>query len=107
MKKCLPFSPLSCTIDWYVMSTVSFVVYHVKGVPMKGIKEHIKTGQYKTVYLLYGSEMYLRRLYTSKLKAGALGGGDEMNLSVFSGKDTDWNEVRNLAETCRSLRTTA
>jgi len=43
--------------------------------------------------------MYLRRLYTSKLKAGALGGGDEMNLSVFSGKDTDWNEVRNLAET--------
>ena len=66
---------------------------------MKGIKEHIKTGQYKTVYLLYGTEMYLRRLYTSKLKAGALGGGDEMNLSVFSGKDTDWNEVRNLAET--------
>ena len=66
---------------------------------MKGIKEHIKTGQYKTVYLLYGTEMYLRRLYTSKLKAGALGGGDTMNLSVFSGKDTDWNEVRNLAET--------
>lgn len=66
---------------------------------MKEIKEHIKTGQYKTVYLLYGSETYLRRLYTSKLKAGALGGGDEMNLSVFSGKDTDWNEVRNLAET--------
>ena len=66
---------------------------------MKGIKEHIKTGQYKTVYLLYGSEMYLRRLYTSKLKAGALGGGDTMNLSVYSGKDTDWNEVRNLAET--------
>lgn len=66
---------------------------------MKEIKEHIKTGQYKTVYLLYGSETYLRRLYTLKLKAGALGGGDEMNLSVFSGKDTDWNEVRNLAET--------
>ncbi|MCH5272081.1 MAG: DNA polymerase III subunit delta [Lachnospiraceae bacterium] len=66
---------------------------------MKGIKEHIKTGQYKTVYLLYGTETYLRRFYTSKLKAGALAGGDEMNLSVFSGKDTDWNEVRNLAET--------
>lgn len=66
---------------------------------MKGIKEHIKTGQYATVYLLYGSETYLRRLYTSKLKAGALAGGDEMNLSVFSGKDIDWNEVRNLAET--------
>ncbi len=66
---------------------------------MKGIKEHIKSGQYKTVYLLYGSETYLRRLYTSKLKVGALAGGDTMNLSVFSGKDTDWNEVRNLAET--------
>ncbi|MDD6037065.1 MAG: DNA polymerase III subunit delta [Lachnospiraceae bacterium] len=66
---------------------------------MKGIKEHIKTGQYATVYLLYGSETYLRRFYTSKLKAGALAGGDEMNLSVFSGKDIDWNEVRNLAET--------
>lgn len=66
---------------------------------MKGIKEHIKTGQYKTVYLLYGTESYLRRLYTSKLKTGALAGGDEMNLSVFSGKETDWNEVRNLAET--------
>lgn len=66
---------------------------------MKGIKEHIKAGQYATVYLLYGTETYLRRLYTSKLKTGALAGGDEMNLSVFSGRDTDWNEVRNLAET--------
>lgn len=66
---------------------------------MKGIKEHIKTGQYAAVYLLYGTETYLRRLYTSKLKTGALAGRDEMNLSVFSGRDIDWNEVRNLAET--------
>lgn len=66
---------------------------------MKGIKEHIKTGQYAAVYLLYGTETYLRRLYTSKLKTGALAGGDEMNLSVFSGREIDWNEVQSLAET--------
>lgn len=66
---------------------------------MKGIKEQIKNNQYFPVYLLCGTETYLRRLYTSKLKNGALGGGDEMNVSSFSGKDIDWNEIRELAET--------
>lgn len=66
---------------------------------MKVIKEHIKNNQFQTVYLLYGTETYLRRLYTSKLRVGALAGGDEMNLSTFSGKDIDWNEIRNLADT--------
>lgn len=66
---------------------------------MKEIKEHIKSGNYKPCYLLYGTETYLRRLYRNKLRDGALGGGDSMNLAVFSGKDIDWNEVRNLAET--------
>ena len=66
---------------------------------MKGIKEQIKNNQYKRIYLLYGTETYLRRLYTAKLRTGALADGDEMNVSSFSGKDVDWNEVRNLAET--------
>lgn len=66
---------------------------------MKGIKEQIKNNQYKRIYLLYGTETYLRKLYTGKLKTGALSDGDEMNVSSFSGKDIDWNEIRNLAET--------
>lgn len=66
---------------------------------MKEIKEHIKNGTYKPVYLLTGTEPYLRRLYTSKLVKGALGDADSMNLSRFSGKDVDWNEVAALADT--------
>ncbi len=54
---------------------------------MKVIKEHIKTGSFKQLYLLYGSEEYLKKLYRDKLKAAILKDDNEMNYSYFEGKD--------------------
>lgn len=66
---------------------------------MKNIKEHIKQNQFKSVYLLYGQEAYLRNLYKGKLKEAILNGSDEMNYSYFEGKGIDVNKVTEIADT--------
>jgi DNA polymerase-3 subunit delta len=66
---------------------------------MKVIKEHIKSGNYKQLYLLYGNESYLVKLYKDKLKSGLLSESDEMNYSQFEGKDVDLKEVNDIAQT--------
>ena len=66
---------------------------------MKTIKEHIKLNTYKPVYLLYGTETYLKNLYKNKLKEGILLGSDEMNYSHFEGKGIELKEVIEIAET--------
>ena len=54
---------------------------------MKVISDDIKKGEFKSVYLLYGEEDYLKRMYRDRLKKAVLGDGDEMNYSYFEGKD--------------------
>lgn len=66
---------------------------------MKTIKEHIKTNQYKPVYLLYGTEDYLKKLYQGKLKEAILSGSDEMNYSYFEGKGIEIEKVVDTAQT--------
>lgn len=66
---------------------------------MQRINEDIKTGNFKQVYLLYGSEDYLRNQYRDRLKVALLGGGDTMNLSCFEGKDISQPQIVDLAET--------
>lgn len=66
---------------------------------MKTIKEHIKQNTYKPVYLLYGTESYLKNLYKNKLKEGILLGSDEMNFTHFEGKGIEINKVIEIAET--------
>lgn len=66
---------------------------------MKNLKADLKTGDYKRVYLLYGSEQYLKRLYRNKLKQGILAKADEINFSYFEGKGIDEAEVIHIAET--------
>ncbi len=66
---------------------------------MKVIKEHIKSGNYKQLYLLYGNESYLVKLYKDKLKSGLLSESDEMNYSQFEGKDIELKEVNDIAQT--------
>jgi len=63
------------------------------------IKEHIKNGQFDRVYLLYGTESYLKRFYRKKLCDAVLEGGDAMNLSYFQGKRIDEKEVIEIANT--------
>ena len=66
---------------------------------MKQIKKQIAAKQLKPVYLLYGTEDYLKKLYAGKLKKAALDGGSEMNYSRFYGKDIDEVRVREAVET--------
>lgn len=66
---------------------------------MKRIKEDIKNHVFHSVYLLYGEEDYLKRMYRDKLKAAVLSDGDEMNYSYFEGKDTDVLQLREIADT--------
>lgn len=66
---------------------------------MKNIKEHIRLSQFKPVYLLYGTENYLKRLYKDKLKTAILPGEDDMNYSYFEGKGVDTVKVKEAAET--------
>ncbi|MDF2472315.1 MAG: hypothetical protein K0R21_97 [Anaerocolumna sp.] len=66
---------------------------------MKNIKEHIRQNQFKPVYLLYGTENYLKKLYKGKLKEAILGGSDEMNYSYFEGKSVDLTKVMAAADT--------
>lgn len=66
---------------------------------MKRIVQDIKSGQFCNVYLLYGEEAYLRRQYRDNLRKALVPEEDTMNCSVFSGKDTNINEVIDLAGT--------
>lgn len=66
---------------------------------MKQLKEDIKSRSFHNVYLLYGEERYLVRLYRDQLKKAVLDGEDEMNFSSFQGEGTDLAEVRDLAQT--------
>lgn len=71
----------------------------VGGFRMKNIKEHIKSGNFKPFYLLYGSEDYLKKLYRDKLKTAILGNSDDMNYSYFEGKSIDQNQLAEMAQT--------
>lgn len=66
---------------------------------MKQIVEDIKNEDFKQIYLLYGVEEYLKRLYKNKLKTALIGTEDTMNYQYFEGKNINVNEVIDLAET--------
>ena len=66
---------------------------------MQTIKEDIKKNEFRPVYLLCGTEDYLKKLYQDKLKAAILAGSDDMNYSFFEGKDTDPLKIIESADT--------
>lgn len=66
---------------------------------MKSINEDIKNSNFKPVYLLYGDEAYLKKLYKDKLKVAILPEEDTMNYAYYEGKGTNPSELIDLAET--------
>lgn len=66
---------------------------------MKTIDNDIKMGQLKNVYLLYGTEDYLKRQYRDKLKHALVEPDDTMNFSAYEGKDINPKELIDLSET--------
>lgn len=66
---------------------------------MKMLAEYIKNGAFKTSYLLYGEEAYLRSQYRNRLTNALIDPEDTMNLSRFEGKGIRPEEIIDLAET--------
>ena len=66
---------------------------------MKTIDNDIKMGQLKNVYLLYGTEDYLKRQYRDKLKHALVEPDDTMNFSAYEGTDINPKELIDLSET--------
>ncbi len=66
---------------------------------MQRIKEDIKNKSYHHVYLLYGEEDYLKRLYRDSLKKSIVEENDEMNYSYYEGGGVDLLQVREIADT--------
>ena len=66
---------------------------------MKTIDEDIKNGQFKTCYLLYGEEEYLKKQYKDKLVKALTVPGDTLNFTRFQGKEAQPGELIDLAET--------
>ena len=65
---------------------------------MKTIDEDIRSGQFQNIYLLYGSEHYLRQQYKQKLKQALIPADDTINFSRFEGQHTDVSALIDLAE---------
>ncbi len=66
---------------------------------MKSIIEDIKNNTYKTVYLLYGDEAYLKKQYKDKLRNALSAPDDTMNYAYYEGKDINAKAVIDLAAT--------
>lgn len=66
---------------------------------MKTINTHIKTGQFQTVYLLYGTERYLVQKMKDKLKNAIVPSEDTLNFSYFEGKKIDVGKAKEIAQT--------
>lgn len=66
---------------------------------MNRIDEDIKNRQFKSVYLLYGDQAYLRNQYRDKLKNALCDATDTMNLAYYSGSGVPIKEVMELADT--------
>lgn len=66
---------------------------------MKRIAQDMKSGEFCNIYLLYGEEAYLRRQYRDNLKKALVAEADTMNCTVYSGKDTNADEVVDMAGT--------
>lgn len=66
---------------------------------MKRIAQDIKSGNFSNLYLLYGEEAYLRKQYRDNLRFALVPQEDAMNCSIYAGKETDANEVADMAGT--------
>ncbi len=66
---------------------------------MKSLNEDLKTGNFKQIYLLYGSEGYLKKQYKERFIKAMLPDGDTMNYAYYEGKGTNIKEVIDLSET--------
>lgn len=65
---------------------------------MKILSQHMQSGQFKSVYLIYGEEDYLRKQYKDRMRE-ALIGDDTMNYNYYEGKGISVKELIDVGET--------
>ena len=63
------------------------------------ISNDISQGDFKSAYLIYGNEAYLRNYYKNALKGKLVNPGDNLNYSYFEGSGTNVTEVVELLST--------
>ncbi len=66
---------------------------------MQEINRDIQSQNFKSMYLLFGEERYLKRQYADRLKQSLCNEGDNMNNHFYEGKDVPVGEIIDLAET--------
>lgn len=66
---------------------------------MKSLQEDIKSGNFKSAYLLYGDEAYLRQQYKERLIHALNPEDDTMNFSKYEGRGIEVREMLDLCET--------
>lgn len=66
---------------------------------MKRIEGDITSGQFQNLYLLYGSEDYLKRQYKDKLIKALVNEGDNMNFSKYEGSGISVPQIIDQSET--------
>lgn len=65
---------------------------------MQRLAQDMKEHSFRSAYLLYGDEAFLKNSYKNQL-VSAITGEDTMNFNRFEGKGLDVNEIISLAET--------
>ncbi len=65
------------------------------GVVGNSIKDH----NFRSLYLLYGEEAYLRNYYKNELKRALVSEGDTLNYSYYEGNGTNPDEVAGMVQT--------
>lgn len=66
---------------------------------MKTLIEDLKNSTFKKVYLLYGEETYLKKLYKQKLRNAVIPPEDTINLNIYEGKGVNVREIISQADT--------
>ena len=66
---------------------------------LKNIQEDIKSGNFKSAYLLCGEEAYLKVQYKNKLLKALNPDDDTMNFNHYEGRNIDVKELIDLCET--------
>lgn len=66
---------------------------------MKNLNDDLKNESFRSVYLLYGEEAYLKNMYKNRLRRAILPEDDTMNFSSYEGKGIDVRQIIDQAET--------
>ncbi|MDD7266866.1 MAG: DNA polymerase III subunit delta [Lachnospiraceae bacterium] len=66
---------------------------------MKRLNEDLRTGSFAPIYLLYGSEDYLRSQYKKRFRDEFSDRFGDVNVSLFADKSVDLKEVRQMTTT--------